>query len=179
MYSSTANSFSQKRRWTATPGMEKLRACLWNFSKVKYDTTRLIPVGPRPLPNPPVLNRSPDHSIRGQIGFVDLSSNDFSIAIWIWQPLGCASTHSSAECRSFPNACHCSSNLLPGPVGFRTDSQVQAARHPLRAAGLYYVQEPSAMVETKALDGYPGHLVLDVAASRDSVLDRTNAVARW
>ncbi len=38
-------------------------------------------------------------------------------------------------------------------------------KHPYHAAGLYYLQEPSAMAAAEALDVQPGQLVLDIAAS--------------
>ena len=47
--------------------------------------------------------------------------------------------------------------LLPDPV--------KAGSHPYHAAGLYYLQEPAAMVAGSLLDPRPGELVLDLAAA--------------
>ena len=42
---------------------------------------------------------------------------------------------------------------------------VRPGRHPYHAAGLYYVQEPSAMAAAPLLAPRPGHLVLDLCAA--------------
>lgn len=58
--------------------------------------------------------------------------------------------------------------LTPVPwaeSGFLIDAGAQAGKHPWHAAGLYYLQEPSAMVVAEALDIHPGQLVLDLAAA--------------
>lgn len=44
-------------------------------------------------------------------------------------------------------------------------AQVQAGKHPLHAAGAYYLQEPSAMSAVAALDIHPGQHVLDLCAA--------------
>ncbi len=49
--------------------------------------------------------------------------------------------------------------------GFRIDPDARAGKHPLHAAGLYYLQEPSAMAAAELLDVQPGQWVIDVAAS--------------
>jgi NOL1/NOP2/sun family putative RNA methylase len=57
------------------------------------------------------------------------------------------------------------------PVGefeeaaFLLAEEVSAGSHPHHAAGLYYLQEPSAMVAGSLLDPRPGELVLDLAAA--------------
>ncbi len=51
------------------------------------------------------------------------------------------------------------------PTGFLIDNEARPGRHPWHAAGLYYLQEPSAMVVAEALAIRPGHLVLDLAAA--------------
>jgi 16S rRNA C967 or C1407 C5-methylase (RsmB/RsmF family)/NOL1/NOP2/fmu family ribosome biogenesis protein len=51
------------------------------------------------------------------------------------------------------------------PSGFLVDAEARPGKHPLHAAGLYYLQEPSAMAVAEALDVRPGQLVLDVAAA--------------
>jgi len=51
------------------------------------------------------------------------------------------------------------------PAGFRILGEDRPGRHPFHAAGLYYLQEPSAMAVAEALDVQPGDLVLDLAAS--------------
>jgi NOL1/NOP2/sun family putative RNA methylase len=51
------------------------------------------------------------------------------------------------------------------PSGFTVPEDARPGKHPLHAAGVYYVQEPSAMAVADALDVQPGHAVLDLAAS--------------
>lgn len=51
------------------------------------------------------------------------------------------------------------------PTGFLIADDARPGRHPYHAAGLYYLQEPSAMAVAEALDIRPGQLVLDLAAS--------------
>ena len=56
------------------------------------------------------------------------------------------------------------------PMGFILDldgsnSQLQPGKHPYHAAGLYYLQEPSAMAAAEALAPMPGEKVLDLAAA--------------
>lgn len=43
--------------------------------------------------------------------------------------------------------------------------ETRPGRHPYHAAGLYYIQEPSAMSAAELLDVKPGELVLDLAAA--------------
>lgn len=50
-------------------------------------------------------------------------------------------------------------------TGFLIDVDAPAGKHPWHAAGLYYLQEPSAMAAAEALDVQPGQLVLDLAAA--------------
>ncbi len=45
------------------------------------------------------------------------------------------------------------------------DVGAQPGRHPYHAAGLYYLQDPSAMLAAHLLDPQPGELVLDVSAA--------------
>ncbi len=49
--------------------------------------------------------------------------------------------------------------------GFLIDSEAHAGKHPWHAAGLYYLQEPSALAVAEALDVQPGQLVLDLAGA--------------
>ena len=42
---------------------------------------------------------------------------------------------------------------------------VEAGKHPFHAAGLYYLQDPSAMAVAELLDPQPGERVLDLAAA--------------
>jgi 16S rRNA C967 or C1407 C5-methylase (RsmB/RsmF family)/NOL1/NOP2/fmu family ribosome biogenesis protein len=52
--------------------------------------------------------------------------------------------------------------------GFRllpTDTPVQPGKHPYHAAGLYYLQDPSAMAVAALLDPQPGEKVLDLSAA--------------
>ncbi len=61
--------------------------------------------------------------------------------------------------------------LLPGGAdgpGWGAPGTVKAldpGRHPHHAAGLYYLQDPSAMVVAEMLDPQPGERVLDLAAA--------------
>jgi NOL1/NOP2/sun family putative RNA methylase len=50
-------------------------------------------------------------------------------------------------------------------TGFLIGADALAGKHSWHAAGLYYLQEPSAMAVAEALDVQPGHLVLDLAAA--------------
>lgn len=45
------------------------------------------------------------------------------------------------------------------------DEQQRPGKHPFYHAGLYYIQEPSAMVPVELLDVQPGHKVLDLCAA--------------
>ncbi|HEY0736856.1 MAG TPA: RsmB/NOP family class I SAM-dependent RNA methyltransferase [Herpetosiphonaceae bacterium] len=49
--------------------------------------------------------------------------------------------------------------------GFRVAEGARPGKHPYHAAGLYYLQEPSAMAVVEALDVRPGMGVLDLAAA--------------
>jgi 16S rRNA C967 or C1407 C5-methylase (RsmB/RsmF family)/NOL1/NOP2/fmu family ribosome biogenesis protein len=51
------------------------------------------------------------------------------------------------------------------PAGFRLPPEARPGRHPYHDAGLYYLQEPSAMVAGALLAPEPGELVLDLAAA--------------
>lgn len=51
------------------------------------------------------------------------------------------------------------------PAGFRVADGSQPGSHPYHAAGLYYMQEPSAMAVAAVADPQPGELVLDLAAA--------------
>lgn len=59
--------------------------------------------------------------------------------------------------------------LTPGgafdPAAFTTPPDERPGRHPYHDAGLYYLQEPSAMVAAALLAPEPGDLVLDIAAA--------------
>jgi NOL1/NOP2/sun family putative RNA methylase len=50
-------------------------------------------------------------------------------------------------------------------AGFEIGSEEQAGKHPYHAAGLYYLQEPSAMAVAEVLAPRPGERVLDIAAA--------------
>lgn len=59
-------------------------------------------------------------------------------------------------------------DLEPVPwslFGFRVAEGARPGKHPYHAAGLYYLQEPSAMAVVEALDVRPGMRVLDLAAA--------------
>lgn len=51
------------------------------------------------------------------------------------------------------------------PDGFRIDNNERLGRHPAHAAGLFYIQEPSAMSVARFVDPQPGEWVLDLAAA--------------
>jgi NOL1/NOP2/sun family putative RNA methylase len=51
------------------------------------------------------------------------------------------------------------------PEGFYYDAPFRPAKHPLYHAGLYYIQEPSAMAPASILDVRPGDRVLDICAA--------------
>ncbi|MBE2202140.1 MAG: RsmF rRNA methyltransferase first C-terminal domain-containing protein [Anaerolinea sp.] len=51
------------------------------------------------------------------------------------------------------------------PAGFHVADEAKPGRHPYHAAGLYYMQEPSAMAVAALLDPQPGEWVLDLAAA--------------
>ena len=51
------------------------------------------------------------------------------------------------------------------PAGFFVTDESRPGRHPFHDAGLYYLQEPSAMVAAALLSAAPGELVLDLAAA--------------
>ena len=51
------------------------------------------------------------------------------------------------------------------PTGFFVAPGERPGKHPYHAAGLYYIQEPSAMAVVEALDVRPGQRVLDLAAA--------------
>ncbi len=60
------------------------------------------------------------------------------------------------------------SSLVPlpwCPTGFLVEGDEPLGKHPYHAAGLYYLQEPSAMAVAEALAARPGDLVLDLAAA--------------
>ncbi|SEB75526.1 RsmB/NOP family class I SAM-dependent RNA methyltransferase [Paenibacillus sp. GP183] len=49
--------------------------------------------------------------------------------------------------------------------GYYYDESARPGKHPYHAAGLYYIQEPSAMSVVELLDPKPGDVVLDLAAA--------------
>jgi NOL1/NOP2/sun family putative RNA methylase len=51
------------------------------------------------------------------------------------------------------------------PAAFRVSEEEQPGRHPYHAAGLYYLQDPSAMSVAALLAPQPGERVLDLAAA--------------
>ncbi|WNS46142.1 RsmB/NOP family class I SAM-dependent RNA methyltransferase [Paenibacillus sp. MMS20-IR301] len=51
------------------------------------------------------------------------------------------------------------------PSGFYTEVGERPGKHPYYHAGLYYIQEPSAMAPVELLDVQPGHRVLDLCAA--------------
>ncbi|WP_046225316.1 RsmB/NOP family class I SAM-dependent RNA methyltransferase [Paenibacillus dauci] len=51
------------------------------------------------------------------------------------------------------------------PTGYYVDAASRPGKHPYYYAGLYYIQEPSAMSPVEALDVQPGDRVLDLCAA--------------
>ena len=51
------------------------------------------------------------------------------------------------------------------PNGYIYEAQDQPGKHPYHEAGLYYIQEPSAMAPVHYLDAQPGDKVLDLCAA--------------
>jgi len=51
------------------------------------------------------------------------------------------------------------------PEGFYADGDERPGRHPYHFLGLYYIQEPSAMLPAELLDAAPGDRVLDLCAA--------------
>ncbi|NQX48045.1 RsmF rRNA methyltransferase first C-terminal domain-containing protein [Paenibacillus tritici] len=51
------------------------------------------------------------------------------------------------------------------PAGFYYEDPARPGRHPYHTAGLYYIQEPSAMSAAELLQPLPGETVLDLAAA--------------
>lgn len=52
------------------------------------------------------------------------------------------------------------------PTGYYIDiPEARPGKHPFHAAGLYYMQEPSAMSSAELLNPQPGEIVLDLAAA--------------
>ena len=51
------------------------------------------------------------------------------------------------------------------PDAFLVPEDAQPGKHPYHAAGLYYLQDPSAMIPAALLDPQPGERVLDLAAA--------------
>ncbi|MBW4083161.1 RsmB/NOP family class I SAM-dependent RNA methyltransferase [Paenibacillus sp. S150] len=51
------------------------------------------------------------------------------------------------------------------PSGFYTEEGARPGKHPYYHAGLYYIQEPSAMAPAELLDVQPGDRVLDLCAA--------------
>lgn len=51
------------------------------------------------------------------------------------------------------------------PTGFYTETGDRPGKHPFYHAGLYYIQEPSAMAPVELLDVQPGEHVLDLCAA--------------
>ncbi|MEK0314511.1 RsmB/NOP family class I SAM-dependent RNA methyltransferase [Cohnella sp. 56] len=59
-------------------------------------------------------------------------------------------------------------DLKPVPwcgTGYTYDPAKRPGKHPYHHAGLYYIQEPSAMIAAELLDPRPGEIVLDLAAA--------------
>jgi len=51
------------------------------------------------------------------------------------------------------------------PTGYYYEESARPGKHPYHEAGLYYIQEPSAMIAAELLRPEPGDIVLDLAAA--------------
>lgn len=51
------------------------------------------------------------------------------------------------------------------PGGFYYGEEIRPGKHPYHSAGVYYIQEPSAMSAVSLLDPQPGEVILDLAAA--------------
>lgn len=49
--------------------------------------------------------------------------------------------------------------------GFYYEQEIEPGKHPYHAAGVYYIQEPSAMAPAEYLEAQPGERVLDLCAA--------------
>lgn len=68
----------------------------------------------------------------------------------------------------FFSACDFSDNLSPVTWtcdGFYYPETLRPGKHPYHEAGVYYIQEPSAMMPAALLDAQPGERVLDLCAA--------------
>ena len=59
----------------------------------------------------------------------------------------------------------CRSGFWLKPAADKSETGLTPGRHPYHAAGLYYLQDPSAMAAVEILDPQPGERVLDIAAA--------------
>lgn len=64
------------------------------------------------------------------------------------------------------------------PMGFYYASDIRPGKHPYHMAGLYYIQEPSAMAAVEMLDVRPGEKVLDLAAAPGGKTTQLGAALR-
>jgi NOL1/NOP2/sun family putative RNA methylase len=60
--------------------------------------------------------------------------------------------------------------------GIALDSPQELGKHPYHAAGLFYLQEPSAMVPVTLLDPQPGEYILDLCAAPGSKTTQIQAL---
>lgn len=68
--------------------------------------------------------------------------------------------------KEFEHLCPFSIKKIPWIYnGYYYDTEEQPARHPYYYAGLYYIQEPSAMTPASLLPIEPGDMVLDICAA--------------
>ncbi len=57
------------------------------------------------------------------------------------------------------------SSVAWAPEGYHADPEEHPGRHPLHEAGVYYIQDPSAMSVVSLLDPKPGEIILDLCAA--------------
>ena len=70
------------------------------------------------------------------------------------------------SCEEFEKICPFKITKIPWvPNGYFYEAGVSPAKHPYYHAGLYYLQEPSAMTPASRLDIKPGEAVLDLCAA--------------
>ena len=64
------------------------------------------------------------------------------------------------------------SSVAWAPEGYHADPEEHPGRHPLHEAGVYYIQDPSAMSVVSLLDPKPGEIILDLCAAPEAKVRR-------
>ncbi|MDO5350409.1 MAG: RsmB/NOP family class I SAM-dependent RNA methyltransferase [Lachnospiraceae bacterium] len=93
---------------------------------------------------------------------------EFEAAFWQPRVQGLRLNGLKGERKHLEESCRQQFHLTPVPwvpEGFYYDAGERPGKHPYHEAGLYYIQEPSAMAVSQLLDPKPGELVLDLCAA--------------